>query len=236
MAFGPWKGKNISLKMPSPFKGVNMNCIEVVDLGFMPFPEALQIQERYFLEVSDGRRRDTLILVEHPPVLTLGRRGKRENIIADQETLERNNAKIYEISRGGDVTYHGPGQIVGYPIMNLANYGKDIRRFVGSLENVFIKLLKNEYNIGALPGENKYTGVWVGDKKITAIGIAVKKWVTMHGFAFNVNTRLADFGWIVPCGLTDCQVTSIENLTGQRADFEKIKDLVTQYFLEEFNV
>ncbi|HOJ09785.1 MAG TPA: lipoyl(octanoyl) transferase LipB [Clostridiales bacterium] len=213
-----------------------MGKIRVARLGKMDYKEALSIQEKLLAERQAGEGEDTLLLVEHPSVLTLGRRGKQNNIIVPEEYLKANNIKVYEISRGGDVTYHGPGQIVGYPIMDLHNYGKDIKDFVWKIEETFIRLLKEEYGIEACREENKYTGVWVGEEKITAIGIAVKKWVTMHGFAFNVNTNLDHFKWIIPCGLADRGVTSIQKVTGKHQDFERLNDLVVKYFCEVFDL
>ena len=123
-----------------------------------------------------------------------------------------------------------------YPIMDLRNYGKDIKDFVWRIEEVFIRLLKEEYDIEASREDNKYTGVWVGDEKITAIGIAVKKWVTMHGFAFNVNTNLDHFKWIVPCGLADRGVVSLEKILGKPQDFDRLNDLVVKYFCQVFDL
>jgi lipoyl(octanoyl) transferase len=210
--------------------------IKIINLGRMDYQKALHIQENLVAKRQAGEGVDTLLLVEHPPVLTLGRRGKYSNIIVPEELLKTNNVKVYEISRGGDVTYHGPGQIVGYPIMDLRNYGRDIKDFVWKIEEIFIRLLDREFSIKASREENKYTGVWVGDKKITAIGIAVKKWVTMHGFAFNVNTNLDHFNWIVPCGLADRGVISLEKILGETQDFNKLNDLVARYFCQVFDL
>jgi lipoyl(octanoyl) transferase len=173
-------------------------------------------------------------LVEHPPVLTLGRRAAVENIVVPRETLAKEGVSIYEVSRGGDVTYHGPGQIVGYPVFDLTNFGKDIRLFVSNIVDAFIRILDIEYGICAGSDVSKYTGVWVGNEKITAIGIAVKRWVSMHGFAFNVKTNLEHFKWIVPCGLSDRGVTSLEKLLGRDVDFEEVKRQTVKYFCEVF--
>jgi lipoyl(octanoyl) transferase len=148
--------------------------------------------------------------------------------------LEEQGIRVYKINRGGDVTYHGPGQIVGYPILDLNHHGKDLLRFIRRIEEVFIQLLKEEYGItaGRVP---KFTGVWVGSEKITAIGFAVKRWVTMHGFAFNVNTNLEHFRWIHPCGITDKGVTSLQKLLGHAEDFDKVTDQVAKYFCKVFD-
>lgn len=209
--------------------------IDVVNLGRMDYKQALSIQEQQWERVSGGNGSDTLLLVEHPPVLTLGLRGKRENILATDELLSEKGVSVYPVGRGGDVTYHGPGQIVGYPIFNLNHWGKDIHAFVMKLEDVFISLLKEGFGIGAHRQEKTYTGVFVGNDKITAIGIQVKKWTTLHGFAFNVNTDLSHFQWIVPCGLTDRGVTSVERLTGKKQDMNDMIHAVAHKLCNNFD-
>lgn len=210
--------------------------LNIVRLGLMDYAEALRIQEKLLTLRQEDKIDDTLLLVEHPAVLTLGRRGEYSHILTSRQLLEASGVSIYEVNRGGDVTYHGPGQIVGYPIMDLAKQDKDVKKFVWNIEEVFIRLLKQEYGITAQRDENKYTGVWIGNEKITAIGIAVKRWVTMHGFAFNVNTHLEDFGWIIPCGLTDRSITSVQKLLGQHMDFDELNDMVMKYFCQVFGV
>lgn len=205
-----------------------------MNLGRMEYAKALEIQTEQWQKVSNEEVKDTLFLVEHPPVLTLGVRGKKDNILLPEEELTRMGVSIEQINRGGDVTYHGPGQIVGYPIMNLKHWGKDVHYFVDIIENTFIKLLKDDYGITATRGDKTYTGVWVENNKITAIGIQVKRWTTMHGFAFNVNTELSHFDWIVPCGLTDRGVTSLEKLTNQKQDIGKLFKRTAEVFCESF--
>lgn len=209
--------------------------IDIVDLGNMEYEKTLEIQTKQWEKVSSGNARDTLYLVEHPPVITLGIRGKNENILLPEAELSRLGVSIIKVSRGGDVTYHGPGQIVGYPIMNLNRWDRDIHTFVERIENTFINLLKQNYGIIADRGEKTYTGVWVGTNKITAIGIQVKRWTTMHGFAFNVNTDLSHFRWIVPCGLTENGVTSVEKLTNEKQDIEQLKKQTAEMFCQSFN-
>ena len=208
--------------------------LNVIELGRMDYKEALDIQEKMLGLRQLGEIEDTLLMVEHPSVLTLGRRGEHSNVVVPQELLDRNDVSIYEVTRGGDVTYHGLGQIVGYPIIDLANQGKDVKVFVYKIEEIFIRLLKEKFNITAHREDKKYTGVWVGDEKITAIGIAVKRWVTMHGFAFNVNTNLEHFKWINPCGITDKGVTSLEKLVGHSLDFKLLNQIVVDYFCQVF--
>lgn len=210
--------------------------LRIAILGRMDYEEALKLQERLVESRKTGDIEDTLLLLEHPPVLTLGRRGAASNILASKEVLKNQGVRIFEINRGGDVTYHGPGQIVGYPILDLNGFGKDIRVFVRNIEEVFIRLLEREYGISAYREESKYTGVWVKNEKITAIGIAVKRWVTMHGFAFNVNTNLEHFNWIVPCGLSDRGVTSLSKIKGCTFDMNKLFTQVAMYFSEVFGL
>lgn len=210
--------------------------INIVQLGRMDYKEALEIQEKLLKLRIEDRIQDTLLLVEHPPVLTLGRRGEYSNILVPRQQLEAQGIGIYEVSRGGDITYHGPGQVVGYPIMALKNHGKDIKQFVWNIEEVFIRLLHDQYGITAHREEKKYTGVWVDEEKVTAIGIYVKQWVTMHGFAFNVSTDLEHFQWINPCGITDKGVTSMQKLLGQELDFEAVSRQVVDYFCGVFGV
>lgn len=208
----------------------------IVRLGKMEYEKALAIQKKLLKMRQAGHIGDTLLLVEHPPVLTVGRRGSDTNIKVSREWLADHGVSVYPVNRGGDVTYHGPGQIVGYPIMDLNYYGRDIRDFVSRIKDVFIRLLAEEYGIEATGGEREYTGVFVGDQKITAIGIAIKRWVTMHGFAFNVNTDIGHFDWIVPCGLADKGVTSLERLLGSPQDFDRMNEMVARYFCEIFGM
>jgi len=218
----------------SPRQPAVLRPLAVLRPGRLDYKEALELQEETQMKRIEGSIPDTLILLEHFPVLTLGRRGDEANILRSREDLEAAGVRVYDVNRGGDVTYHGPGQIVGYPVMDLKEMGRDIKDYVFRIEEVFIRLLSAEFGIKAEREDKKYTGVWVGNEKITAIGIAVRQWVTMHGFAFNVNTDLSHFGWINPCGLSDKGVTSVREITGVEADFAKMNDLVIKYFLEVF--
>ena len=163
--------------------------LNVVELGKMKYSEALDIQLSLLEKRQRGEITDTLLLVEHTPVITLGKNAKEENVLCSSTALKDKGVDLVEINRGGDVTYHGPGQIVGYPIVNIKMQKLGIRVFVEKLEQVFIDLLKEEYGITAIRDDIN-NGVWVDGEKITAVGLAVKKWVTMHGFAFNVATDL----------------------------------------------
>jgi lipoyl(octanoyl) transferase len=203
--------------------------IKVVDLGLIDYMEAFDLQNKLLQLRQQDLIDDTLLLLEHPAVLTIGRSGHRSNLLIPEEELNRRGVSVYDVNRGGDITYHGPGQIVGYPIVGLASMGKDIRVFVRNLEEVFIRLLDREYGIPA-GRDPEHTGVWVGEEKITAIGLAVKRWVTQHGFAFNVNTDLSHFAWIVPCGIVDKGVTSIAAQLGEPQDIQKVKKQTAEYF------
>lgn len=202
--------------------------------GRVDYNNALNIQKRLLDLRQQGRIEDTLLLLEHPPVLTIGRKGASENVLIPEEILKGQNVSVYRVERGGDVTYHGPGQIVGYPILDLNMHGRGVHEYVRNIEETFIQLLKEEYGItaGRIP---EYTGVWVGNEKITAIGVAVKRWVTMHGFAFNVNTNLDHFQWINPCGITDKGVTSLQRLLGQELQLDKVMSQVLSYFCRVFD-
>ena len=210
--------------------------INVVRLGLTDYKKALEIQEKLLVLRQKNIIGDVFLLVEHPPVITIGKSGSFSNIMISQKQLESIGVRVFEVNRGGDVTYHGPGQIVGYMIMDLNNQDRDLHRFVGKIGEVFIRLLKDEYNITSSMSRAKYTGVWIEEEKITAIGIALKRWVTMHGFAFNVNTDMENFKWICPCGLRDRGVTSLKQITGITQNFERLNDLVLDYFCRVFNL
>ncbi|MDA3846600.1 MAG: lipoyl(octanoyl) transferase LipB [Vallitaleaceae bacterium] len=204
--------------------------LRIVNMGKVDYGECLMVQQKLqklrILDQCD----DTLLLLEHPPVLTKGTRTIEENILLSEEELAEKGVSIYETNRGGDVTYHGPGQIVGYIIMHIDGKNRDIRQVIKKLAQVTVNILKNEFNIEGYSDLNKYTGVFVDENKITAVGIGVNRRVTMHGFAMNVNTNLSHFDWIVPCGLKDRGVTSIEKLTGRTYDIGKMKQLIRHEF------
>lgn len=210
------------------------NTLNIIKLGRTDYGSALKTQERTLALRQQGIIQDTLLMTEHTPVLTVGKNGKHANILASDDALKKENIEVFDIGRGGDVTYHGAGQIVGYPIVDLSGSKLGIKQYVEGIEEVFIRLLKQKFGIDAHREDKKYTGVWVGDEKITAIGIAVKRGISMHGFAFNVNTNLSHFGLINPCGITDKGVTSLEKLLGSPCDFEKLTELTVRYFCEVF--
>jgi len=206
----------------------------VSNLGRIDYEEALNLQKKLLVLRQHSEIEDIMLLLEHPPTLTLGVRANYFNIITPVEQLQQQGVKIYKVNRGGDVTYHGPGQIVGYPIINLNKHGKDVRLFLNKIEETFIQLLKCEYGITAARIK-EYPGVWVDDAKITAIGVAIKRWVSMHGFAFNVNTNLEHFKWITPCGITGKGVTSLGKILGAQQDYNKANEMVIKYFSKVFN-
>lgn len=184
--------------------------LEAQFLGRVPYPDGLRLQEERVAAVRDAGAPEALFLLEHEPVLTLGRTAHRENIVASAETLERMGIGVHECGRGGDVTYHGPGQLVGYPIVNLAPDRKDVWKYVRNLEEALIRTLAG-YGVQAARFQ-KLTGVWVGQEKVAAIGVRISRWVTSHGFALNVDPDLSHFRTIVPCGIRDYGVTSLARL------------------------
>ncbi len=208
--------------------------LNVLHLEKCDYKEALDIQYDMLAKRQKGEISDTLILVEHPPVITMGRHAIPSNVIVSEKYLEDNGIGIYPIERGGDVTYHGYGQVVGYPIIGLRDKGIGIREFVEKLENTFIELLKEKYNINSEISQ-EFPGVWIENDKIVAIGLAVKRGVTMHGFAFNVNTNLDHFKLIVPCGISGRGVTSLQKITGNMIEFDYANKMVLEYFCKVYN-
>lgn len=207
--------------------------LNVVCLGKMNYKEALDLQFALLEKRQKDEIDDTLLIVEHLPVITLGRNAKRENVLFSDEYLKEHDVDIVEINRGGDVTYHGPGQVVGYPIVNIKEQKLGVKDFVYKLEQLIIDLLKDNYDIDA-KRDDINNGVWVNDEKITALGLAVKRWVTMHGFALNVSINLDFFKLIVPCGINSRTVTNIEKATGKNIDIETVNRYVIDYFIDEF--
>jgi len=197
--------------------------LNIVDLKTIEYGKCLEFQYALHKKRVNNEIQDTLLLLEHNSVITLGTRGDYNNIYLDKEKLKEFSIDIFEVNRGGDVTYHGPGQIVGYLIMDLKSLQNDLKEFVKKMEQSIINLLNNNYSLKAYRQQGKFTGVWLGEKKIAAIGIEAKKWVTMHGFAFNINTNLEHFKLINPCGLSK-EVTSLEQQIGFKEDIQKVKE------------
>jgi len=203
-----------------------MRKCSVRELGRMDYGQALELQQQLANQRKQGAVSDHLLLLEHPHVITVGRNGHLENLLASEEILGRAGISFYPTDRGGDVTYHGPGQLVGYPILDLRDWKRDVGAYVRAVEEALIGTLA-EFGIaaGRIP---KLTGVWVGDRKIAAIGVHLSRWVTSHGFALNVHTDLSYFQYIVPCGLTR-PVTSMAQL-GVRASLEEVAQVFAAHF------
>src|SRR5262245_21779478 len=207
--------------------------LEVRRLGLVPYVEALTLQRQLVEERRADAIPDVLLLVEHPPVLTLGVRGDggRSHILASPEALAARGIEVFETGRGGDITYHGPGQIVGYPIINLKPDRCDVHRYVRDLEDVLIRVAA-DYGVSAKRIDG-LTGVWVGEEKLAAIGVRISRWITSHGFAFNHTTNLSHFDLIVPCGIRNRGVTSLSKL-GCSAGREDVEDRIAHHFGEVF--
>jgi lipoate-protein ligase B len=203
--------------------------------GLTDYGEALELQRDLARRRIEGQLADDmLILLEHPRVITLGRGAEDSNVTASSQTLEQQGVQVFEIERGGDVTYHGPGQLVGYPIIDLDRHRRDLHWYLRQLEQVLIDVLA-VYGISGrrVPG---FTGVWVDNRKIASIGVHVTRWVTYHGFALNVNTRLSDFGLIGPCGIETVDMTSIEREVGRAQAIADVGWHVAESFGQVFDL
>lgn len=207
-----------------------MSTLDIYELGTVPYEKALEYQENLLAKRIAEEIQDSLILLEHPPTITTGRKGNTGNLLVREEYLKKHGISFIHASRGGDITFHGPGQIVGYPILNLKNHEMDIRKHLRSIEEVIIRTL-GDFEIEGRRIDG-VTGVWVKRSKIASIGIAIRKWVTYHGFALNVSTNLDYFELILSCGITDVRITSIRSWLGNE---ESIKmDDVTQSVIKNF--
>src|SRR5574337_2036488 len=184
-----------------------MRTCSLIDLGLTPYDESLILQRRLATLRAEDRLEDVLLLVEHPPVITLGRAGRKTHLHVPECSLTALGIEFFEVERGGDITYHGPGQLVGYPILNLTEHGCDLHRYLRQLEEVLIVTL-SDFGIAAGRSLGR-TGVWIGESKIASLGIHVSRWITRHGFALNVNMDLAPFELIVPCGIQGAKATSM---------------------------
>lgn len=223
-----------------------MKYIDIYDLGTQPYRPVWDLQKQLQHGLITQKRmirdgllqeyinNDMLLFVEHPHVYTLGKSGKSAHLLKATEELSQIEAEYIEIDRGGDITYHGPGQIVGYPILDLDRHFTDIHKYLRYLEEMVIRTC-SDYGIqaGRIDG---LTGVWVGQKKICAMGIRCSRWVTMHGFAFNVNSDLSYFDHIVPCGIRDKSVTSLQEIKGRGIDLSDVKKCLMKHFAEIFEV
>lgn len=205
-------------------------------MGRVPYAEALELQRSIARDrISGAISQDVLLLMEHPPVVTLGRSSKEKNLTASPEFLESRGVELFEVERGGDVTFHGPGQLVGYPIIDLKRHRQDLHWYLRSIEQALINALA-DYGI---PGERNtsYTGVWTRGKKIASIGVHARDWVTWHGFALNVTTELSYFNLIVPCGIDGVVMTSIARELGvEKVSARDVTDRVTAKFADAFDL
>ena len=209
-----------------------------VDFGLIPYAEAYALQKRIVAARKLDLIDDVLIFCEHPHVITQGRNGKREHLLASESVLRQKGVEFFETSRGGDVTYHGPGQIVAYPILNLGAIRRDIVWYVRMLEEAMIRATA-EFGIMAGREAGK-TGVWVGEgkasEKLAAIGVHISRWVTSHGLAYNVSTDLRNFDLIVPCGIADRKATSLEKLQGRSVKLDEVKPKLAAHLAEVFGL
>ncbi len=205
----------------------------VFDLGLIDYSLALSRQKDILNQVQNNELHSVLIICRHYPVITLGRTADKKNILLDEAQLREKVIKVCLTERGGDVTYHGPGQIIAYPIFNLRYSKKDIHLFLRRLEDIVIKLL-SDYKVNGIKREG-FTGVWIGDRKISSIGISIKNWVTFHGLSINIEKQdLDNFRFIRPCGM-DIEMIALDELTGEKMNFEDIKNKLVGKFREEFN-
>jgi lipoyl(octanoyl) transferase len=217
---------------------VTKNCW-VVDLGLVPYAPACELQRELVVARKANAVPDLLLLCEHPHVITLGRNGKREHLRASDRLLAQMKVEFHATDRGGDITYHGPGQIVGYPILDLAEHRRDIRWYVEQLEETMIRATR-DFGIEThrVPGKH---GIWVGSAngtaaadKLAALGVHLSRWVTSHGFAYNVSTDLRYFDLIVPCGIQDARATSLERILGGAVEIAEAKALLSAHFADVF--
>ncbi len=224
--------------------------VAVIDVGMIPYKEAWDLQTRLHQQLVDNKRagypnpqQHYLLLCEHPPVFTLGKSGSEDHLRINEQERAEHQIEYFKINRGGDITFHGPGQLVGYPILDLDLVFTDVHRYVRGLEEVIIRVLQ-KYGIQGSRSDT-YTGVWIASdesekeaKKICAIGVHLSRWVTMHGFAFNVNTNLSYFNHIIPCGISDPDksVCSLSSLLGKDVDLQDIKQAVATEFGLVFNI
>jgi len=209
------------------------NRVTVWRLGVVEYGAAYKLQKRLHQERVEGEIGDTLLLLEHPPTITLGKAGSIENILVPRETLHRMGISLYFVDRGGDVTYHGPGQLVGYPILDLSSRGGDLKRYVRDLEEVLIRTLE-DFSIEA-GRDPRHAGVWIDQKKIASIGLSIREWVTMHGFALNVCSNLEGFSLIHPCGFKDRKAASMQELLGFQPSMDQVTERLLGHFSEVFD-
>lgn len=211
-----------------------MHNVTLIKTGISNYREMWDIQKQLHNEVVKDENKQYLIITEHRPVITIGKSGSKSNLLADPGYLKTQGIEVVENDRGGDITYHGPGQIVGYPILNLARFKKDIHWYLRTLEEIIIQTLSH-FNLSGERQDN-LTGVWIKNQKICAIGVKTSRWVTMHGFALNVQTNLEHFKMIVPCGISGKGVTSISSELGNTIDIKNVINILITKFENIFQV
>lgn len=209
-----------------------MRPCRVENIGRMPYREAFDLQKEIVGRIQRGEDDDHLLLVEHPHVLTLGRNATGEAIVADRGFIASRGVEVVETDRGGDVTYHGPGQLVGYPVVRLEGTRRDIRRYVHDLEETLIRTL-GDFGVAARR-HPEHRGVWAGPRKIASLGIRLSRWVTCHGFALNVDTDLSFFSLITPCGIAGCEMTTMTREAGRPFDIDEVAAAAVAHFGEIF--
>lgn len=210
-----------------------MKQLLVVNIGSTKYEEAWELQKKIFAARTQHHIGDVFLFTEHEHVFTLGKGADENHLLASDEERAQKKVDLFWIDRGGDVTYHGPGQIVGYPILDLNHHYNDIHRYLRELEEIIIRTLA-DYGITAVR-EPEFTGVWVKNEKIAALGVKVSRWITMHGFAFNVNTDLQYFDRIIPCGIFHKGVTSLQRLLEKEISLEEVREKLVQHFATIFS-
>jgi len=209
---------------------MEQRTIDVRRPGRIRYAPALDLQMELHAQRVAGEIPDTILLLEHDPVFTLGRQGRRDSLLVSEEELQRRGIDLHHIDRGGDITYHGPGQVVAYFIVDISHRNKDIKRLIHALEEAMIRTA-GEYGLTA-DRDQQYPGVWVGEGKIGAVGLRIDHGVTRHGIAFNVNTNLEDFRLINPCGIIDKSVTSLQKELGREVPMDEVTDALGRHLLE----
>jgi len=230
LAFNKWMEKILTESKGARNAG---GCL-VFNLAMVDFAEASQLQSELLEQRVAGKIPDVILFLQHPTVITIGAFGGEQNIMVPRHVLEEEGISVIHTDRGGDITYHGPGQLVGYPILDLKARGRDVHQYVHDLEEVTIRTL-DDYSIKA-HRDTDYPGVWVGKKKICALGIRVVHWVTKHGFALNINNDLTPFSYINPCGITDRGTTSMQKVLGQKPEIGEVTNSIIRHFSTVFGI
>jgi len=205
----------------------------VYQLGLIAYSEAYHLQTKLLYQRARGKIKDTLVLLEHPPTITIGKSGKMENVLASKSQLSKEGISVLLVDRGGDVTYHGPGQLVGYPIIDLKNRGKDVHRYVYDLEDVILRTI-SDFGLKC-SRDIAHAGVWAEEEEIAAIGLKIRWWISMHGFALNVTPELKHFSFINPCGFANRKATSMSKLLSQDVPMESVIERLLAQFSHVFN-